>query len=298
MRYRAFIISLGFIIAAHIGMAQKDSTSLKEDVPAFPDPPVGFNVQRNNVPHGKFIDVQYDSKTLGKRRQMGVYTPPGYSADKKYPVLYLLHGLGQTYGQWVYWCRANDIVDNLIADGKIKPMIVVFPNGDSEQIVGDTSKVNLSGRADGFKGYGKPFEDDLLKDIIPYIDSHYSTLADRKHRAIAGLSMGGGQSLNIGLYNLKTFAYIGGFSSAPNTNMVGGMNKDVEFVPDVNAAKKNMKLLWIGCGNKDGLLSVSQKAHQYLKEKGIPHIYHIDSNAHDNFEWDNNLYLFAQHLYK
>jgi enterochelin esterase-like enzyme len=275
-----------------------DSISLKEDIPAFPDPPVGFNVQRNNVPHGKLTDVQYDSKTLGKRRQMGVYTPPGYSADKKYPVLYLLHGLGQTYGQWIYWCKANDIIDNLIADGKIKPMIVVFPNGDSKQIAIDTSKANLSGRADGFKGYGKPFEDDLLKDIIPYIDSHYSTLADSKHRAIAGLSMGGGQSLNIGLHNLKTFAYVGGFSSAPNTNMVGGMNKDIELVPDVKAAKKNMKLLWIACGNKDGLISVTQKAHQYLKEKGIAHVYHIDSNAHDNIEWDNNLYLFAQHLYK
>jgi enterochelin esterase-like enzyme len=299
MRYTALIISLTFTIASHIGLAQRDSASLKKDfAPAFPDPPVGFNVQRDNVPHGKFADVQYDSKTLGKRRQMGVYTPPGYSADKKYPVLYLLHGLGEAYGQWIYWCKATVIMDNLIADGKIKPVIMVFPNGDSKLVFGDTSKANRSGRADGFEGYGKPFEDDLLKDIIPYIDSHYSTLADGKHRAIAGLSMGGGQSLNIGLYNLKTFAYIGGFSSAPNTNMVGGMNKNVEFVPDIKAAKEKMKLLWIACGNKDGLLWVSQKAHQYLKEKDIPHVYNIDSNAHDNIEWDNNLYLFAQHLFK
>jgi enterochelin esterase-like enzyme len=299
MRYQPLIIYLAFTIAGHIALAQTDSASLKEDLaPAFPDPPVGFNVQRDNVPHGKLTDVQYDSKTLGKRRQMGVYTPPGYSADKKYPVLYLLHGLNEAYGQWIYWCKANVIIDNLIADGKIKPMIIVFPNCDARLTFGDTSKANRSGRADGFEGYRKPFEDDLLKDIIPYIDLHYSTLADRKHRAIAGLSMGGGQSLNIGLHNLKTFAYIGGFSSAPNTNTVGGMYKDVELVPDIKDAKEKLKLLWVACGKRDGLLWVSQKAHQYLKEKGIPHVWHVDSNAHDNIEWDNNLYLFAQHLYR
>ena len=137
----------------------------------------------------------------------------------------------------------------------------------------------------------------MLKDIIPYIDSHYSTLSDPEHRAIAGLSMGGGQSLNIGLYNLGTFAYIGGFSAAPNTNMFGGMNNDAEFVPDQKAANEKLKLLWIACGSKDGLIGVSQGVHQYLKEKGIPHVWHVDSNAHDNTEWDNNLYLFAQHLF-
>jgi enterochelin esterase-like enzyme len=250
------------------------------------------------VPHGKLTAIQYDSKTLGKRREMNVHTPPEYSPDKKYPVLYLLHGLNEAYGQWTEWCQADVIIDNLIADGKIKPFIMVFPNCDAKLTSSDTSKANRSGRADGFVGYRKPFEDDLLKDIIPYIDSHYSTLADHEHRAIAGLSMGGGQSLNIGLYNLNTFAYIGGFSSAPNTNMFGGIYSNVEFVPDIKAAKDKLKLLWIACGKKDGLLWVSQKVHQYLKDRGIPHVWHVDSNAHDNTEWDNNLYLFAQHLYK
>jgi enterochelin esterase-like enzyme len=298
MNYRLVIILLTFIITSHIGLSQTDSTSLKEDLAVFPDPPIGFNVQRSNVPHGKLTAVQYDSKTLGKRREMNIYTPPGYSADRKYPVLYLLHGLNEAYGQWTEWCQADVIIDNLIADGKIKPLIMVFPNCDAKLTLSDTSKANRSGRADGFEGYRKPFEDDLLKDIIPYIDSHYSTLADVEHRAIAGLSMGGGQSLNIGLYNLNTFAYIGGFSSAPNTNMFGGIYTDVEFVPDIKAAKEKLKLLWVACGKKDGLLWVSQKVHQYLKEKGIPHVWHVDSNAHDNTEWDNNLYLFAQHLYK
>jgi enterochelin esterase family protein len=268
-----------------------------DDKPAFPDPPSGFNVQRNNISHGKLTAIQYNSKTLSKTRQMNVYTPPGYSFGKKFPVLYLLHGMGEDCRQWTEWCQADNIMDNLIADGKVQPIIMVFPNCDARLTVTDTSKANRSGRNDNFEGYRKPFEDDLLKDIIPYIDSHYSTLPDREHRAIAGLSMGGGQSLNIGLYNMNTFAYVGGFSSAPNTNKFGGMY-DVEFVPDVQAAKEKLKLLWIACGNKDGLIRVSQGAHQYCKEKGIPHVWHVDSNAHDNFEWDNNLYLFAQHLFK
>ncbi len=269
-----------------------------DDKPAFPDPPTGFNIQRSDVPHGTLTYIQYDSKSLGKKRQMRVYTPPAYSNNKKYPVLYLLHGMGQDCRQWNEWCQADNIIDNLIADGKIQPMVVVFPNGDATLTVTDTLKSNPSGRAAELNGYGKPFEDDLLKDIIPYINSHYSVYTDAGHRALAGLSMGGGQALNIGLSNVGTFAYVGGFSSAPNTNKVGGMTSDAELVPDVQAAKEKLKLLWVACRNKDGLIRVSKGAHQYFKEKGIPHIWHVDTNAHDNTEWDNNLYLFAQHLFK
>lgn len=299
MSNRYLFISIVFIIANHICQAQTDKASFKADtIPSFPDPPAGFNVQRNNVPHGKLAVVRYDSKTLGKLREMNVYTPPGYSSDKKYPVLYLLHGLGADYRQWTEWCQADNIVDNLIADGKIQPVIVVFPNCDARLTVADTTTANRSGRADGFEGYRKPFEEDLLKDIIPYIDSHYSTIKDRKYRALAGLSMGGGQSLNIGLHHLETFACIGGFSSAPNTNRFGGMYTDVQFVPDIKAARKKLKLLWIGCGTKDGLFRISEKAHQYLAEIGLPHVWNVDANGHDNNEWDRNLYLFSQHIFK
>jgi len=237
------IVSLVFIIASNICLAQTDSASFKVDsVPTFPDPPSGFDVHRDNIPHGKLTVVQYRSKTLGKFRQMSIYMPPGYSSATKYPVLYLLHGLGEDYRQWTEWCQANNIIDNLIAEGKIQPIIMVFPNCDSKLTLTDTSKANRSGRADGFAGYGKPFEEDLLKDIIPYIDSHYSTYSDREHRAIAGLSMGGGQSLNIGLYNLEIIGYIGGFSSAPNTNQCGGAYTNVELAPDIKAARKKPKL--------------------------------------------------------
>jgi enterochelin esterase-like enzyme len=293
-----------------------------DDKPAFPDPPAGFNVKRDNVPHGEITAVPYDSKTLGTRRQVRVYTPPGYSTKRKYPVLYLLHGIGGNDREWLQACKADNVIDNLIADGKMKPMIVVFPNGNSSVTadalnappgergapggapgarIGAGAPAGAGagrGFGGGFDSWGKPFENDLIKDIIPYIESHYSVYKDREHRALAGLSMGGGQSLNIGMYNIGTFAYVGGFSSAPNTNKFGGMYNDVEFLPDPVAAKKKLKLLWIACGNKDGLIRVSQGVHKYLKEKGVPHVWHVDSNAHDGTEWANNLYLFAQRIFK
>ena len=279
-----------------------------DDKPAFDDPPAGFRSRRDSVPHGELTTVQYDSKTLGTRRQMLIYTPPGYSTDRKYPVLYLLHGIGGNEREWQRTCRADNVLDNLLADGKIQPMIVVFPNGNAD-VTADAepgargagmggARGGAGGRGGGFESWGKPFENDLIKDIIPYVESHYSVYDDREHRALAGLSMGGGQSLNIGMYNIDTFAYVGGFSSAPNTNQFGGMYNDVEFLPDPVAAKEKLKLLWIACGNKDGLIRVSQGVHNYLKEKGMPHIWHVDSNAHDGTEWANNLYLFAQHIFK
>jgi enterochelin esterase-like enzyme len=255
-------------------------------------------MQRDGTPHGKLTAVRYNSGTVGKLREMNVYTPPGYAADKQYPVLYLLHGLGQDYRQWTAWCQASNIADNLIAAGKMPPAIIVFPNADTKLTVTDTAAASRSGRADGFEGYGKSFEQDLLHDIIPYIDAHYSTLADREHRAIAGLSMGGGQSLNIGLHHLDTFAFVGGFSSAPNTNQFGGMYNTVPLIPDIETARKKLKLLWIGCGNKDGLFRISENAHRYLNEIGMPHVWNVDTNGHDNKEWDRNLYLFAQYIFK
>jgi enterochelin esterase-like enzyme len=297
-----------------------------DDKPAFPDPPAGFNVKRDNVPHGEITAVQYDSKALGTRRQVRIYTPPGYSTKRKYPVLYLLHGIGGNDREWLQACKADNVLDNLIADGKMKPMVVVFPNGNSSVTAdslnappgergarggapGAPSGAGVGagapagagagrGFGGGFDSWGKPFENDLIKDIIPYIESHYSVYKDRDHRALAGLSMGGGQSLNIGMYNIDTFAYVGGFSSAPNTNKFGGMYNDVEFLPDPAAAKKKLKLLWIACGNKDGLIRVSQGVHNYLKEKGVPHVWHVDSNAHDGTEWANNLFLFSQRIFK
>jgi enterochelin esterase-like enzyme len=141
-------------------------------------------------------------------------------------------------------------------------------------------------------GWGKDFESDLIKDIIPFIESHYSVYADREHRAVAGLSMGGGQSLDFGLGNLDTFANVGGFSSAPNTRA------PEVLVPDPAKAARMLKVLWLSCGNKDGLMTFSLRTHTYLKEKNVPHIWHVDDNAHDFKHWKNSLYWFAQQIFK
>jgi len=261
-----------------------------DDKPAFPEAPEGFNVKRD-VPHGEVKAVQYDSKSPGIRRQLRVYTPPGYSPERKYPVLYLLHGLGMDDRQWLGGIHADYVIDNLLADRKVQPMIMVFPNGDASMTAEAAEAGRGSNRKGGFENWGTPFENDLLKDIIPFIESHYSVYADRDHRALAGLSMGGGQALNIGLGHLDTFAYVGGFSSAPNTK------PPAQLVADPEALKK-LKMLWLACGNRDGLIRISQGLQHTLKEKGVPHIWNVDSHAHDDPEWSNNLYLFAQRIFQ
>jgi enterochelin esterase-like enzyme len=257
-----------------------------DDTPAFPDPPAGFAEKRDGIPHGKLEMVEYDSKTVGTRRKMNVYTPPGYSPDRKYPVLYLLHGIGGDETEWQRFCTPDVLLDNLIADGKAVPMIVVMPNGRAQ--ANDRAEGDVFKSAPAFAN----FEQDLLKDVIPAIEAKYSVLTDREHRALAGLSMGGGQSLNFGLSHLDTFAWVGGFSSAPNTR------PPEQLVPDPAAAKSKLKLLWLACGNKDGLINISQGVHAYLKEKEVPHVWHVDSNAHDPTEWRNNLYWFAQRIFR
>ncbi|MEN6426542.1 MAG: endo-1,4-beta-xylanase [Phycisphaerales bacterium] len=257
-----------------------------DDKPAFDDPPAGFRARRENIPHGELTMVEYDSKTVGTRRKMLVYTPPGYSTDRKYPVLYLLHGIGGDEREWQRLCSPENILDNLLADGKIQPMIVVMPNGRAQ--VNDRAEGNVFAGSAAFAN----FENDLLRDVIPAIEGKYSVDTNRENRALAGLSMGGGQSLNFGLGHLDTFAWVGGFSSAPNTK------PPAELVPDPAAAREKLKLLWLGCGNKDGLIRISQGVHNYLKENNVPHVWHVDSNAHDGTEWANNLYLFAQHVFK
>ena len=268
-----------------IGRANRPIVLGPDDKQLFPDPPAGFDAKREAIPHGRLEMVEYDSKTVGTRRKMQVYTPPGYSKDKAYPVLYLLHGIGGDETEWERFATPHVLLDNLLADGKAVPMIVVMPNGRAE--VDDHPKGDVFQHAAAFA----VFEQDLLKDVIPAIESRYSVQADREHRALAGLSMGGGQSLNFGLAHLDAFAWIGGFSSAPNTK------SPTELLADHDAAKR-LRLLWLSCGNKDGLLSISQGVHAYLKEHTVPHVWNVDSNAHDPTEWRNNLYYFLQRLFR
>ena len=256
-----------------------------DDKPAFEAPPAGFNAVKEGVPHGKLEIVEYDSKTVGTKRKMQVYTPPGYSKDTKYPVLYLLHGIGGDETEWQRYSKVDVLIDNLIAGKNAEPMIVVMPNGRAQK--DDRANAGM-GAAPAFA----VFERDLLDDVIPAIDARYSTRADREGRALAGLSMGGGQTLNFGLTHLDTFAWIGAFSSAPNTKA------PAELVPDPAAAKKQLKLLVITCGNKDGLFRISKGMQTYLKENDVPHVWHVDGNGHDPTHWSSSLYYFAQKIFR
>jgi enterochelin esterase-like enzyme len=257
-----------------------------DDKPAFPPPVEGFDKARDGIAHGKIEMVEYDSKSVGNKRKAIIYTPPGYSADAKYPVLYLLHGIGGDEEEWRRGGHPEIILDNLIADQKAPPMIIVMPNGRAQP--NDRVGTNAMATAPAFAKFDK----DLLNDLIPFIQSKYSVKADRENRALAGLSMGGGQSLNFGLGNLDMFAWVGGFSSAPNTKPAA------ELVPDPDQAAKQLKLLYVSCGNKDGLIRVSQGVHAYLKEKNVPHIWHVDEHAHDFQHWKKGLYQFSQLIFK
>lgn len=250
--------------------------------------PKGFDSLRANIPHGNIDTISYSSNTVGTTRRALVYTPPGYTKDQKYPVLYLLHGIGGDEKEWLKGGNPQVILDNLYAEGKLQPMIVVMPNGRAMQDDRATGNIMAPDKVQAFA----TFEQDLINDLIPYIEQQFPALSNRENRAIAGLSMGGGQSLNFGLGNLDKFAWVGGFSSAPNTK------KPEELVPDPAVAKKQLKLLWISCGDKDGLISFSKRTHEYLQENNVPHIYNIEPGGHDFNVWKNGLYQFAQLIFK
>jgi enterochelin esterase-like enzyme len=248
----------------------------------------GFDVPRTGIANGKIDTISYPSKTVGVNRRALVYTPPGYSKSKKYPVLYLLHGIGGDMKEWLKHGTPQVIFDNLYADKKLEPMIVVMPNGRAMKDDRNIGNMFDSARVQAFS----VFEKDLLNDLIPFIEKKYPAYKDREHRAIAGLSMGGGQSLNFGLGNLDKFAWVGGFSSAPNTKL------PEVLVPNPAEAKAKLKLLWISCGDADGLINFSKRTHDYLYQKDVPHIYYVEPGGHDFKVWKNDLHLFTQFLFK
>jgi len=256
--------------------------------PTVKEAPKGFDLVRANIPHGKIDTIRYLSKTVGTTRKALIYTPPGYSKKKRYPVLYLLHGIGGDEKEWLNGGHPQVILDNLYAENKIEPMIVVMPNGRAMKDDRAGGNVFDSAKVQAFA----TFEQDLLTDLIPHIEKTFPVITQPDSRAIAGLSMGGGQSLNFGLGNLDKFAWIGGFSSAPNTN------RPEQLLPNPDDAKKKIKLLWISCGDADGLITFSKRTHDYLYQKSVPHIYYIEPGGHDFKVWKNGLYMFSQFLFK
>jgi enterochelin esterase-like enzyme len=298
--------------------------------PTFSNAPQGFDAPRQGIATGRVERVEYTSSVTGGKKPAMVYTPAGYSSSQKYPVLYLLHGIGGNETHWQGPGAAAAILDNLIADRKAVPMIVVMPHGRSSnepetslfggrggrgargaapeaaaagggQARPGGPPADGDGRAGGRGGAGMAvefqayaaFERELLSDLIPFIESKYSVQADREHRALAGLSMGGGQSLNFGLGNLDTFAWVGGFSSAPNTM------PPAQLVRDPAVARQKLKLLWVSCGDQDSLFNISEGVHNYLVEQKVPHIWQVDIGGGHTFPvWKNNLYHLSTLLFR
>jgi len=256
-------------------------------VATVPAPPPDFDKKRDGVERGRLETVEYQSATVGVKRKATVYTPPGYTKDRTYPVLYLLHGIGGDENEWRRGGAPDVILDNLYADKLAAPMIVVMPNGRASKDL--TARDPIPKQSPAFA----LFEKELLADLIPFVEKTYPAKADRESRAIAGLSMGGGQSLNFGLGNLDTFAWVGGFSSAPNTRPPAALVKD-----HAEAARK-LKLLYVACGDKDGLFRISEGVHKMLDENKVPHVYRvIPGGAHDFKVWRNDLHTFARLVFR
>ena len=259
------------------------------------------------VPHGAVAEVTYKSATLGRDRRMHVYTPPGYENGRdRYPVFYLLHGAGDNDDSWSTVGRSGFILDNLIATGKAKPMVVVMPAGHTSR-----TNANAVGRSatDEFVG-------DFVNDVMPYVEKHYRVLTDRPNTAIAGLSMGGLQTLEVAIPRLDRFAYVGVYSSGligafPNA---GGRGAAPAAAPasagpveweTINAAKlddanlkKGLRLLWFGTGKEDFLLTTTNATVDLFKRHGFSPVFVESPGGHTWINWRNYLSEFAPQLFK
>ncbi|MGO9261759.1 MAG: alpha/beta hydrolase-fold protein [Bryobacteraceae bacterium] len=281
----------------------------------------------NQVPHGAVASVFYYSTALKRTRRMHIYTPPGYELGKdKFPVFYLLHGAGDCDDSWTSVGRAGFILDNLIAARKIKPMIVAMPAGHTT--AGGTAGGRgpaPAGPAAGGVPQAPPrdeFAEDFVTDIMPYVEKNYRVLADRPHRAIAGLSMGGSQTLNIAFSHLDEFAYIGVFSSGATLGGGRGRGAAGAAAPaaaapaapapapgavweqqhlamlDNASLKKGTKLVWFSTGVDDGLIANSRSSVELLKKHGFNPVFKESPGAHTWINWRNYLNEFAPQLFQ
>jgi len=259
--------------------------------------------QVQDVPHGTLAKVWYDSPTLELTRRMYIYTPPAYNAgSEKYPVLYLLHGGGGDEDAWSTLGRASQIMDNLIAKGKAKPMIVVMTNGNP----GDAAfpgeappKKAGDSQNDMFRMGSGVFETSLVNDVIPYIEKHYRTLTGKKNRAVSGLSMGGIQTMNLAFDHSGVFDYFGVMSMGLPAPDPSGRTwfQDVDK-RITNLESNGYKLYWIGCGTDDFLYEAAQNLVAKMDEKGLKYTYRESSGGHTWSNWRIYLSEFTPLLFK
>jgi enterochelin esterase family protein len=256
--------------------------------------PASLPWEVNNVPHGTLHRHFYKSGIVGDNRDFYVYTPPGYDpkASSLYPVLYLLHGFSDDASGWSAVGRAHVILDNLIAEGKAKPMLIVMPLGyGAPEIV---SRISPPMRDPKLRQRSfEKFRDALFAEVMPEVERVYRASKDRKSRAIAGLSMGGAESLYVGLNALDRFAWIGAFSS-------GGLGEDFNatFAALDSKANEQVRLLWISCGKDDRLIDANRKFLEWLKSREIRHNWLETAGAHTWMVWRRNLAEFASLLFR
>ena len=258
-----------------------------------PGPP-SLPWEMNDVPHGVVHHHFYKSGVVGDQRDYYVYTPPGYdsTAKKKYPVLYLQHGYSDDASGWTAVGRANVILDNLIAQQRAKPMLVVMALGYGAPEVLEHSSGGLN-NPDLRQRNLQKFRESLLTEVIPQVERDYRASKDRKARAIAGLSMGGSESLFVGLTSADQFAWIGAFSS-------GGLNENFDQQFSEMKAKdvSRLELLWIACGTDDHLMGLNRGVREWLTSKGVKHTDVDTPGAHTWMVWRRNLATFAPLLFQ
>jgi len=256
--------------------------------------PSSLSWELNDVPHGQLHHHSYVSAVLSRDEDYYVYTPPGYEVDttRSYPVLYLLHGYSDDASAWTTIGRANVILDNLIAEGKAVPMLVVMPLGYGAPEVLIRVRPVPRGRSLTQQNYDN-FKDILISEIVPQVEETYRAVRNRDSRAIAGLSMGGGESLNAGLNSLDKFAWIGAFSAAGF-----GVDFDTRFPGLSSKSTSGLSLLWIACGTDDRLLDNNRKFRSWLNTKGIHYESVEIAGAHTWMVWHRNLTAFLPLLFQ
>jgi len=254
-------------------------------------------LQVRDIPKGEVRTLTYQSESLDREREAIVYLPPGYDdSQDRYPVLYLLHGAGGDQRTWIDRGQANVILDNLIADQRLEPLVVVMPFGYAAPRDPD------AGPRRGPDSYKRDMEDfarDFMNDIVPLIESRYRVVADREHRAIAGLSMGGGQAFAIGLSHPDVFSHVAGFSSAmqiANSPAWGGLDFD-EVLADAATLNESLNLLWIGCGTEDTLFNANRAFSTQLTERGVEHTFRVTLGGHTMDVWQRYLHEVAPQLF-